>query len=57
MLEISLLLSYLFFIIYVTIVLVLETVESVWKIGNDVEGRHHNRIELDLSKMMHASKL
>lgn len=54
--EISLL-SYLLFIINVTIVLVLETVESVWKIGNDVEGKLHNRMELDLSKTTHTNKL
>jgi hypothetical protein len=49
--------SNLFFIIYVTIVLLLETVESVWKLENDVEGRHRNRTELDLSKTTHAVKL
>jgi len=47
----------LFFIIYVTILLLLEAVQSVWKIGNDVEGRHPNRIELDLSKTTHTNKL
>jgi hypothetical protein len=42
--KLSFLLSSLFFIIYVTIVLALETVESVWKIGNDVDGRRRNII-------------
>jgi hypothetical protein len=42
--------------IYVTIVLVFETVAGIWKKGNDMEGSRYSLIELDLSKMTHVKK-